>query len=132
MAKKNLLPIILIGGAAAVFLLMRKKASAKSIDQEAEITDITDETGKPAAFETADDTKGGENFLSTLVPAVKTAAVKAGKKALAKYKAKRAAKKAAFPKNVPLMQPVVVRAKAGKKRRKKTAVRGFDALPVLY
>lgn len=129
MAKKNLLPIILIGGAAAVFFLMRKKASAKSIDQEAE---ITDETGKPASFETTDDTKGGENFLSTLVPAVKTAAVKAGKKALAKYKAKRAARKSAFPKNVPLMPEVVVKAKAGKKRRKKTAVRGFDALPVLY
>lgn len=134
MAKQNLTPILLIGAAAAAaFFLFRRKTAAREVmtDEGVKVeADMTTESGAPVNFETAPDASGNDNFLSKLVPVAKAEV----KKIVTKVKAKKAAKKAAKIKTLPV---VTIKAKAAPKnkrltKRKRSRMKGFDAMPVLY
>ena len=127
MAKNNLTPILLIGAAAAAFFLLRRKTAAREFTQtdvelDVEATDSGDDTPIEVTS-----TTGSENFLSKLVPVVKSEA----KKAIVKIKEKRKAKKAAkeFKQSLPKIKPKAAKTKL---RKRKRSVKGFDTLPVLY
>lgn len=132
MAKQNLTPILLIGAAAAAaFFLFKRKTAAREVmtDEGVKVeTDMTTESEAPVKFETAPDASGGDNFLSKLVPVAKAEI----KTAVQKIKAKRAAKKSVKTKTLPVVKIKAKAAKTKLMKRKRSRMKGFDAMPVLY
>ena len=136
MAKQNLTPLLIVGAAAAAYFLFKGKASAREVmtDDGAKVeTDLTtDESGANIPLQVNEAEAGKENFLSKLVPVIKSE----GKKIITKVRAKRAAKKAAKADKYKMLPAVTIKAKAAKKgkrlKRKRSRVKGFDNLPILY
>jgi hypothetical protein len=146
MAKKsNILPLVLVGGAAVAAFMYFKNKTAAAKEAAPDFEEATPEGETAAAEEaaggasTSTSTPGSTpvtaaSYVTSLIPG-----------ALAKLKAKhKARKKRKKPmvnltpwSNVPLLAPVTVKAKRKKKkpvkRRPRTrTVKGFDDLSVLY
>ena len=158
MAKKsNILPLVLVGGAAvAAFIYFKNKTAAakaaapefEEVTPEGEAT--AEETAGGASTETGKQTtldklEAAKEFVTSLIPGDKAAAEarKAKRKAAAAArKAARLAKRKKRKKrsstdpfaNVPLMTPVTIVARRKKRRikRRRRVVKGFDDLSVLY